>query len=317
MKSYQSNQLNTEEHCKKQNLIIMGIDKTINWTIPEDLTRASGRNVLIFGGTGGLGRAIAAELAKAGANITVVGRTFRDSDIKNISFIEADLTSIKGCDAVVDKIDAENIDVVLFTTGIFAAPSREETDEGLEKDMCVSFLNRLVLLDKLAPMLQSSNTADTNTTTPRVFVLAYPGDNQLGTPDDLNTEKQYGVWRAHMNTVAGNEALVYDAAEKYGGINFYGLKPGLVKTGIRNNVLGENSWKSKILETALGWFTRTPEQYAKGIAPLFFAKELDDRNGTIYDNYGRPLVPSVGLTPEYAHNYIEKSWNLLASKGLA
>jgi hypothetical protein len=36
-----------------------------------------------------------------------------------------------------------------------------------------------------------------------------------GTLDDLNAEKSYRAFSAHMNTVAGNEVLVLDAAARY------------------------------------------------------------------------------------------------------
>jgi hypothetical protein len=47
-----------------------------------------------------------------------------------------------------------------------------------------------------------------------------------GDPSDLNSERTHEYWHAHMNTVAGNEALVIDGAARYPGVNFYGLNPG-------------------------------------------------------------------------------------------
>lgn len=54
-----------------------------------------GLNVIVIGGTNGLGQGISRELASKGANVTVVGRTFRDQSIKNLTFIKADLTTIQ------------------------------------------------------------------------------------------------------------------------------------------------------------------------------------------------------------------------------
>jgi hypothetical protein len=48
---------------------------------------------------------------------------------------------------------AETLDLVIFTTGIFAAPRRQETAEGIERDMAVSYLSRLVLVREIAPRL--------------------------------------------------------------------------------------------------------------------------------------------------------------------
>lgn len=291
----------------------MVVDKSFLW-IPQKLSGFTNLNVTIVGGTGGLGRAIGVVLASAGVNVTVIGRTFRDSDKKNINFIQADLTSMAEARKVAQNLNAPSIDVLLFTTGIFASPKRQETPEGLERDMAVSYLNRLVMIQEIVPRMESKKNSFGFV--PRVFVMAYPGDGQLGTIDDLNSDEKYGVMKAHMNTVAGNEALVYDGASKYKNVHFYGLNPGLVSTGIRDNLLGEGSWKSKIMEGMIGWFTQTPESYAKCIAPLLVAKELEDANGTIYNNKGQRLHPSKNFTPDYATNFVNKSWELLKSKNL-
>ena len=37
-----------------------------------------------------------------------------------------------------ELLTTETLDIVVFTTGIFAAPKRQETAEGIERDMAVS-----------------------------------------------------------------------------------------------------------------------------------------------------------------------------------
>lgn len=286
---------------------------TFNWQ-PQRLEHLGALKVLIVGGTGGLGQAISQKLAAGGANVTVVGQTFRDKDNYNISFVKADLSSIKDARETARKLDVSNTDVVLFTAGIFAAPQRQETSEGLERDLAVSFLNRKVMLDEIVPRLKTGRNEFGFI--PRVFNMAYPGDNKLGNIDDLNSEKKYSTMSAHLTTVAGNEALVYDSVLEFPKVHFYGLNPGIVKTSIRNNLLGENSWKSTIVEGILSWFTKTPEQYATGIAPLLIAPELEERNGSCFDNKGKLLQRSKGMTDEYARNFIKAAQDLLAGKGL-
>ena len=43
----------------------------------------------IIGGTGGIGQALAKAMAADGANVTVVGRTFRDAGTENLQFMKA------------------------------------------------------------------------------------------------------------------------------------------------------------------------------------------------------------------------------------
>lgn len=270
-------------------------------------------NVAIIGGTGGIGRAVSRLLANEGANVYVVGQTFRDKDIKGINFIKADLSSIEEAKGVAAQLPVEKLDIALFTTGIFAAPRRQETAEGLERDMAVSYLSRVAILRDMVPKLKTEkNKLGFG---PRVFLMGFPGNGQLGTIDDLNQEKSYGVLKAHMNTVAGNEALVVDLADRYKDVNFYGLNPGLIKTNIRGNLFGEGSFIQGITETLLGWFTQSADDYAKKIVPLFVSPEIENYSGAMFDNKGYAILGSKGFSKEYAKKFITASEDLLKSKG--
>jgi hypothetical protein len=92
-----------------------------------------------------------------------------------------------------------------------AAPKRQETAEGIERDMAVSYLSRLVILREIAPRLGKNRPAAKMK--PRVFIMGFPGAGQAGTLDDLNAEKSYGAMRVHMNTVADNE-MPFNLQEK-------------------------------------------------------------------------------------------------------
>lgn len=271
--------------------------------------------IAIIGGTGGLGRAIALNLATKGETVTVYGRTFRDEGVKNLQFVQVDLSLMRNVKNLVDSnlFNINEYRIVLFTAGIFAASSRQETSEGLERDMATSYLNRFILLAKSLPQLKEfDSTMGKNKT--RIFIMAYPGNNQLGTIEDLNQEKGYSVMKCHMNTVAGNEALVtyFKGNENF---NIYGLNPGFVKTNIRDNLLGTGI-VSKILETAVGWFNKTPEQYANVIAPLLLESQLEKEDGSFYNDKGKKIPPSKGFDRKYAEQYIQKSEELLERKGL-
>src|SRR5690348_9751516 len=103
-----------------------------------------GMKVAIVGGTGGIGRALSRFMVSRGAAVLVVGQTFRDADVPGIEFIKADLSLMREARRVGSLLPAETLDLVIFTTGIFAAPKRQETAEGIERDMAVSYLSRLV-----------------------------------------------------------------------------------------------------------------------------------------------------------------------------
>jgi len=287
-------------------------DKSITWqhvdTASLDL---KGRKVAVVGGTGGLGRAISRVLASRGASVTVVGQTFRDAGVPGIEFIQADLSLMRESERVAKALPAGQLDLVVFTTGIFAAPKRQETAEGIERDMAVSYLSRLVTLRELAPRLGKDRPAASMK--PRVFIMGYPGTGQAGSLDDLNAEKSYSARPVHMNTVAGNEMLVLDGAKRYSNATFFGLNPGLIKTNIRDNFLGKGTLKSRIIEWVIGILTPSATNYAERLAPLLVAPDLEAHSGAMFDRKGAAILPSVKLTDDsYVTRFIAASEALVA-----
>lgn len=290
-------------------------NKNLTWQHGDaSRLKLEGKQVAVVGGTGGIGRALSRYLASLGARVVVVGQTFRDANVPGIEFIKADLSLMSEAQRAASLLPVEKLDLVIFTTGIFAAPQRQETSEGIERDLAVSFLNRMVILQAISPRL-GSQRADTSMK-PRVFVMGYPGTGQIGTPDDLNAEKSYKVMAAHMNTVAGNEMLVLDAARRYPHATFFGLNPGLIKTNIRDNFFGKDSLKSRVMESLIGLFTPTAEAYAQRITPLLLTPDIEKHSSSMFNSKGQAILPSPGLTSEHIDKFMSASEALLVRTGI-
>ncbi len=291
-------------------------DKTFTWNgLNVSALDLEGMKVAIVGGTGGIGRAFSRFMAARGASIVVVGQTFRDSDFPGIEFIKADLSLMREAKRVGKELPAETIDIALFTTGIFAAPQRQETAEGIERDMAVSFLSRLVILREMAPRLGTRRPAARMK--PRVFIMGYPGTGQAGTLDDLNAEKAYRAFPVHMNTVAGNEILVLDAARRYSNAAFFGLSPGLIKTNIRSNFLGHHPLQYRFMEWMIGLLAPSADNYAERLTPLLVSPDLEARSGVMFDRKGFAILPSAKLTDgSYVKDFMSAS-EALASRAKA
>ncbi|MCI2421920.1 SDR family NAD(P)-dependent oxidoreductase [Saccharopolyspora sp. K220] len=276
---------------------------------PIEQLDLSAKKLVVIGGTNGLGRAIAQQALARRADVTVVGRTFRDAPTDRLTFVPADLSSMREAVRVGRDLPAESFDVALFTTGIFAARTREETHEHIERDLAISYLSRLAILRGLSPELGSAR--GDGAPRPRVFVMGSPGIGALGNPDDLNSEKSYKSMVAHFNTVAGNEAIVLGAAERFPGPAFFGLGPYMIKTDIRSNFLGEGSTIHRLFEAAVGLFMQSPEAYAKRIVPLLFAPELEGRTGLMFGHKAQPIRPTQGFDSAYVDRYLSASEALL------
>ncbi|MGV9367942.1 SDR family NAD(P)-dependent oxidoreductase [Amycolatopsis sp. NPDC003731] len=282
---------------------------TIVHSAPIDRLDLTGKRLTVIGGTNGLGQAIARQALARGADVTVVGRTFRDTPHERLRFVQADLSAMKEAIRVGEELPVESEDVVLFTNGITAAKIREETADGIERDMAISYLSRYALLRGLDARIGTARPA--NSPRARVFIMAGPGGDQDGNPDDLNALTAYNQNSAHMNTVVANEALTIHGANATTGPAFFGLNPGLIKTGIRANYLGEGSIAHKATEALVGLLAQSPQTYAKRIVPLLFTDDLDQRTGVMFDRKGRPIRPSLTMTPDRVDKFMTASRDLL------
>lgn len=264
----------------------------------------------VVGGTNGLGRALARWLVAQGAAVTVVGRTLRDGRVPGLDFIRADLSTVAEQRRVAAELPAEELSLLVFTTGILSPKRRETTEDGVEIDLAVSYLSRFVILRSLAERLGTRAQARS-----RVFVMGAPGSNVAGDPSDLNSERGYAQLAAHTQTVAANEALVLDAKDRYPQFGVYGLNPGLVASGeIRAPFLGgADSLRFKAVEWLIGTLRPSTDEYAARIGSTLLAPEEGADSGTMFDSKGRKTKASSRLTPDRVAHFMRATEELLAS----
>lgn len=252
-----------------------------------------GKNAVVIGGTSGLGRAIADELVKNGARVTVVGRT--DPKAALLSFIQADLSTVRAQRDLAEMLsrDGDQIDLLVFTQGILAPKTRVDNGEGIELDLAVSAIGRRVILDGLRESGMIANC--------RVFIMAFPGAEEKIV--DLNGEHKYKSWPQHMNTVIVNDVTVLSYRKLYPGVEIYGLNPGLIRTGIRDSMYGNKRLMKKWIEGFIEKHTPTPAEYAANIMNVIGAAALVD---VFFNQHGEAIHKSEYLSNDQT---VEKIWN--------
>jgi len=258
----------------------------------------AGKTVAVVGGTAGIGAALARAAAAAGARVVVAGRTLRGALPPRASFVAGDVGTLAGARALAAALPVDALDALVFTTGIVPGNARRETADGIEEDMAVSALSRVVMLEAAAPRLRARGA--------RALVWGFPGTKGLlakARLGDLNAERGYegGFGFPHMNTVALNEALVHHWAAR--GLAVAGFNPGLVPTGIRDALHG-GGLLGGALERAIGLFNPTPDSYAAGVLHLLSAPEVAARPGLFFGQSGDAIEPS----PEFADPAVVKAW---------
>ncbi len=277
-------------------------------TLPPDAL--AGLKAAVIGGTGGIGRALAHRLAARGADVLVIGRTFRDQGLPGLRFLQADLSSMKTALEVARQLPAETLDLLIMTQGIMAGRRRLTSPEGIERDMAVSHLSRFVMVREVAARMGTNRSA--GRPRPRVFVWGFPGANQKGSLEDFNSEKRYGLITAHANTVIGNEALVLDSAIRYPDVNFYGMNPGIIKTGIITGILGEGTLLFRLQQFLIGMLFQSVEEYADRILPLLVSPDIEAHSGAMFGRYGDAIYASPSLMQKpYLQSVVEESEKLM------
>lgn len=287
----------------------------------EIKSKLQSKRILVVGGTAGIGKELAKSCLKRGAKVTIVGRRQPDSDLSAAKFVQKDLSSMRNAVELAKEVEAESLDAIVFTNGIFAAPERQVSSEGIELDLAVSYLSRFAFAEEVAKNglgTKRSSSSD-DSAKPRIFVMGFPGGNVKANLDDFNAEKKYSVMPVHMNTVVANEQLVDHLNTAFNGtVNVYGLNPGLIKTEIRNNLLGEGSWKSQIAETIIGWIYPTAEAYSEStLINALVSPELEHLPGALIDPKGKILKANEYLSTEGVRGRIVEESKKLLARALA
>jgi hypothetical protein len=217
---------------------------------------------------------------------------------------------MKDARRMAQALPAETLDLLVLTTGIMAGRKRLTSAEGIELDLAVSYLCRFVIVRDVAERLGKSRGGKPK---PRVFIMGFPGTNQQGNLADFNSEARYTLATAHSNTVIGNEALVVDCASRYPNANFYGLNPGIIKSGIIAGVLGEGTLLFKLQQIVIGALLQSTDEYAAKILPLLASPDIEGHSGAMFGRHGDAIHASRAVA-EQAHlqKVVEESEKLVA-----
>ncbi|MDT0441213.1 SDR family NAD(P)-dependent oxidoreductase [Streptomyces johnsoniae] len=191
------------------------------------------KNVIISGGTAGMGRATALERLARGDRVTVIGssesrgRALLDlAGHRDLRFIRADLSSIAEVERVAAEIAGhhEAVDALaLFANRV--SVKRRETPDGLEFTFALYYLSRHLLAHRLRPLLDAAET-------PVVVNVAGVG-NTAGRMhwDDLQLTRRYGQVRAQLQAGRANDLLGVAFAAAGGRARYVLYHPGFTRSG--------------------------------------------------------------------------------------
>lgn len=197
-------------------------------------------NVLVVGGTSGIGRAIALAIARhcPSASITIVGRNeSAANDIlpqlgSNPKFIRADVSLMSEIRNVTKKID--KLDMLILTQGILTMAGRTPTAENIDNKLALHYYGRVLFVQELLPLLRSSPNGSKV-----LFVL----DSVNGNPSKINwndmaLENTYSLSSAANHAISFTDHVIQHFASQpeNENVTFTHALPGFVRTPLLDNL---------------------------------------------------------------------------------
>ncbi len=265
------------------------------------------RTAVVTGGTGGIGRAVAVELARRGYRVLIVGRdAARGSAVLaaldeahpggDHALIRADLALLRDTAHVADEIArrTDRLDAVMLCAGVLSTVA-EWTDENLERGLVLNYLSRYLLLRRLLPLLAQAPSG-------RVVLVANAGKYRDTLDlDDLQLRRGRGRG-LHVagRTQFANDLLAVELAERVRGsrIVVTCVFPGVVATDVLRNARGL-ARPVRAAGIALQRLAASPATAAQ--TPVFLADDpaAARLGGTFFGPRRRRLrIPDRALRPE-------------------
>lgn len=181
------------------------------------------QTVLVTGATDGLGKALATELARAGATVIVHGRdnnrgkaTLAEiteaTGSDRLRWYQADLAHLDQVRDLVGAVAADNprLDALVSNAGIGSSPGgRQESAEGIELRFAVNYLAGYLLTRLLLTTLRSSAPA-------RIVQVSSAGQAPIDF-DDVMLTRSYSGGQAYCQSKLAQIMFTFDLADELAG----------------------------------------------------------------------------------------------------
>ena len=277
-------------------------------------------NILITGGTSGLGYYTALKLAeehnnkilligsnslkgvKAAKKIQIITRN------NKISFLQADLSSIKQISLLAKKLMSEKFDILINNAGALYF-SRIDTIDNIEKTFALNHLSYFALTNLL---LQNKNIKSCG----RIINVASGAHKGVDIDiNDLEMKKNYNGWVAYKKSKLCNILFTRKLSEFTSNmdITVNCLHPGFVKTEFGKNNMG---FLGLIIKLLMNIFAIKVEDGAKTILYLVKSKDVKAITGKYF--YKSKIIEpsSFAQNPKRADQLWDESIKILKNKGL-
>jgi NAD(P)-dependent dehydrogenase (short-subunit alcohol dehydrogenase family) len=267
---------------------------------PPRLSTGQRRTALGTGGTDGIGKAIALELALAPMQVVIVGsdaekgmRAERDLRVAtgsdSIHFIQADLSLMRDVDRLAAQIAARwpMLDRLVLCAGIVRGRYRL-TAEGVETNFAVNYLGRFALTAALLPCLAAGGLAGDAA---RIVMIGGAAQNGRINYNNVNLTGRFNVLRVVSQFCGANDVFVIEQARRIAAarpplpVTITALKVGVVRTNIRRQF---PLWMKLLVPLLFDpLLACSPQQIAASARRLLLDPEFEGVTGAFYRHIKR------------------------------
>ena len=192
-----------------------------------------GKNCLITGATGGLGKEISKELAKNACNLFLTGRNNEklnslknelENDKIKIDFEAADLSDIDDIQKLIDKTKKvfSNIDILVNCAGIFPVKLlSDSTVEDFEKCFSVNVKAAFILSKEFSQGMISKKWG-------RIINIASSGA--------YNGRRKTVIYRASKHALLGLSRSIHNELKEH-NVRTFCVSPGPIKTSMGYDII--------------------------------------------------------------------------------
>ena len=269
----------------------------------------NGKTALITGATNGIGLVTARELARMGANITIVSRNpekcaavtraIQEETGHSVEFIAADLSTLAGVMQAASTFKQRHtrLEILVNNAGALFI-KRRLTADGYEMTFALNHLDYFLLTNLLLDLIKASAPA-------RIINVSSEAHERGQIEfDNLQGEKHFNGMRAYSQSKLANVLFTYELARRLegSGVTVNVLHPGFVGTGFaRNNGVLYNFGMG-----VLGKFIRQPAMGARTSIYLASSPEVEGVTGKYF--YDCQEIPSSAISHDLG--LAEKLWQV-------
>lgn len=260
--------------------------------------KLTNKEILITGGTSGLGKALVFQFLQKGAIVTALGKkeTISENSLDSFHFHQCDQSRLSDVVDTAGKISKEALafDIIINNAGILSPPDFQQTIDGFESSLQINFLSHVLLNHLLI-----SNQAMVQV--PLVINITSMVRDQGKLEFNIMKKDNYNSIKAYSNSKLF--AFMFSKKLVGEGYNSFSFDPWIFSSEIYRQ---QKKWFHHIYKIASP-FMLSSEKVAKGLV-MNIEKDLWE-NGKIINRKGK-----ISAGPVFREKQIADFWNSINEK---